>query len=184
MERKNSINTYRYIKCLINHSFLVCLTAFSHNWADKMHKTSCCWGPLFVCPATLIHCCGCSFGTVLCQREPRPVVNRAVVEAWFQMTTLLSLQHRLWPFCSTKLADAEQVMWLTLLLHQSGCQHVAWLIQSKMAGETDDPIVSALERIQVEIIITALCPGQNFTDGCLIQQWTQTQWSKNSVLHS
>lgn len=45
-------------------------------------------------------------------------------EGWrFQMTSLLSLQLRLWPFRSRKLADAEQVMWLTLLLPQSGSQH-------------------------------------------------------------
>lgn len=33
-------------------------------------------GPLIVCPATLIHCCGCILGAMLYQRKPQPVVHK------------------------------------------------------------------------------------------------------------
>lgn len=32
-----------------------------------MQQTFCCWGPLFVCPATLIYCLDCVLVAVLCQ---------------------------------------------------------------------------------------------------------------------
>lgn len=65
-----------HIQCLINHSavakwvsLLVWLTVFIHYWTDKMHQICCYWGPVSVCPVTLIHCCGCFLGAVLCQHK-------------------------------------------------------------------------------------------------------------------
>lgn len=122
-----------YIQCLMNHSclssvsVLVWLNALTYNWADKMQQTFCCWGPLFVCPATLIYCLGCVLVAMFCHCKTAACGPQT--ERWCRLgrrtevsdyDTLLSIQHSLWPLCSTKLADAEQVMWLTLTLLLSG----------------------------------------------------------------